>query len=164
MKTPAISLLIALLTFVASAAEGRYLSANIKTDVPMVRAIDDALQAAQHNQSWMVMLGKGVSMDPYYGSSSVLLVSPTPFQKLKPGMMAVFRDADGDLVGHWLVRLEGQGWVTQGANNFSEDPEIMTASAYEGVIFGVLNSAGADAQGMAYAKQLGLPTVIGKSR
>lgn len=103
-------------------------------------------------------------MAPYYGEGSVLLVDRAPYNKLRAGMMVVFRDADGDTVGHWLVRQENGGWVTQGVNNVELDPELLTEANYQGVIFGVLNSRGADAEGLRVASQMQLPRVIGKSR
>ncbi|MEO0796263.1 MAG: hypothetical protein AAFX93_13930 [Verrucomicrobiota bacterium] len=132
------------------------------TNVTLKQAINDALAAAEYRDHWMVMVGDGTSMDPYYGGGSVLLVSKTNYRCLKPGMMAVFRDREGDLVGHWLIEKVEGGWVSQGVNNGSADSTLVTERSYVGVIFGVLNSAGPDAEGIAYARSNNLPTVIGK--
>lgn len=135
---------------------------NSKCGVPLHRAIDDARAVAERNDQWEVMLGDGQSMTPYYGAGSVLLVERAPFDELRPGMMVVFRDEAGDLVGHWLVRRENGQWITQGVNNGAPDPRPLIESAYQGVIFGVLRSSGPDATGLAHAANLGLPRVIGK--
>ncbi len=147
----------------ASLAEARTQGIHYQTNVPLCQAIDDAMKAAAYNDNWMVMLGDGQSMTPYFGNGSVVLASRTNYQKLKPGMMVVFREGN-ELVGHWLVAHEQGGWVTRGVNNSAPDPQLMTEGDYVGVIFGVLNSAGADAQGVAYAQQHNLPRVIGKTR
>lgn len=161
MKSALVSIILAVFTFIPLQAEIR--NVNPTTGVPLKQAIRDALTVAERDADWTVMLGDGVSMSPYYAEGSVLLVDRAPYHKLKEGMMVIFRDNSGDLVGHWLVRQEGNGWVTQGVNNASIDPELMTSSNFVGVIFGVLNSRGADAQGLAYAQQMQLPSVIGKT-
>lgn len=163
MKTQTLTLLFAILTIGICSAQARVSGVSMLTNVPMAQAINDAQQAADQNAGWMVMLGDGRSMAPYYGKGSVLLVEKTDFSHLKPGMMAVFQDAEGDLVGHWLIRKEGAGWVTQGVNNAALDADLMTQGNYVGVIFGVLKTAGEDATGVAYARQHNLPRVIGKS-
>ncbi|WP_309385502.1 S24/S26 family peptidase [Cerasicoccus frondis] len=162
MKLIQASLILLLSLLIADTIYGSSPAVNIRTDVPMPQAIDDALAAAEHNQQWVVMLGDGHSMAPYYGRGSVLMVSPMCFYKLKPGMIAVYRDNSGDLIGHWLIESENGKWVTQGANNRPVDPQLMEKHNYVGVVFGVLNSAGICSEGMAYANVNGLEWVTGK--
>jgi len=151
-------LILAFLPFVSQAT-----FVNNHSGVPLKQAIEDARAVAERDHSWHVMLGDGVSMSPYYGSGTVLLVDRAPFRDLQPGMMVVFRDGSGDLVGHWLVGQENGQWITQGVNNATPDRQPLSQGNYEGVIFGVLRSKGADAKGLAHAAKLGLPRVIGKS-
>ncbi|WP_309384804.1 hypothetical protein [Cerasicoccus frondis] len=136
---------------------------NLTTNVPLSRVIDDALSVARQNPSWVVMLGSGQSMLPYFGEGSVLLVERARYDELEPGMMAVYLDKSGDLVSHQLIRKVGSSWVTQGVNNAVVDKEYVGAHNYLGVVFGVLNSSGADPVGLAYAKSQGVQLVVGKS-
>lgn len=133
-----------------------------RSDVPFSTAISDALHVAQQKPTWEVMVAKGDSMVPHYGDGSVLVVDALPFENLRPGMIAVFKDAAGDWVGHFIQARGAEGWITRGINNSRADAAELTESNYHGVIFGVLNSAGADAAGLALAQGHGIPTVIGK--
>ncbi|GHC04173.1 S24 family peptidase [Cerasicoccus arenae] len=144
--------------------EASNVEVSMHTTVPLKQAIQDAMKVADRNANWEVMLGQGKSMSPYFNSGSVLLVDNAPFRKLKQGMMVVFKDAEGDWECHWLVRKEADKWVTQGVNNASVDPDLIGESNYRGVVFGVLNSAGAEPEGLAYAQSLGLESAIGKTR
>lgn len=165
MKNATVCLLFKLLAgLLCSAFADDDPASSMVTNVSMVRAIQDAEVVAAQNRNWRVMVGDGHSMAPYFHEGSVLLVDRARFDDLKPGMMVVFRDDEGDLVGHWLVsRIRGH-WVTRGVNNKRHDPGFMSRPDYEGVVFGVLHSSGQDAEGLAYAQQLSLPIVLGKSR
>ncbi|WP_309398807.1 hypothetical protein [Cerasicoccus maritimus] len=145
-------------------AESRQIEVNCSTNVSLQQAISDGQKVAERNAGWEVMLGGGQSMAPYFGNGSVLLVDEAPMSKLKPGMMVVFEDEAGDLVGHWLMRNEDGRWITRGVNNRRDDPGSLNAHNYRGVIFGVLNSAGEDPAGLAYAAKCGIPRVLGKTR
>lgn len=162
---PAIRILpiLALLLTVAP-LQGDYININTRSSVPLKQTINDALKVAQRNPSWVVMLGDDISMDPYYGSGSVLLIDRASYESLRPDMIVVYRDSEGDLVGHWLIQLDADGWVTQGINNLQPDAEKLDRRNYVGVVFGVLNSRGVDAEGISYARSLGLEFVRGKSR
>ncbi len=158
------ALLFFALVTVGLRVESKHIDVNFATNVSLQQAITDGQQVAERNGDWQVMLGGGHSMAPYFGHGSVLLVDVAPMSQLKPGMMVVFEDEVGDLVGHWLIRKENGDWVTRGINNTTDDPSVLNAQNYRGVIFGVLNSSGEDAVGLAYANQLGIQRVLGKSR
>lgn len=132
------------------------------TDVPLAKAINDAQKVAALKTRWEVMLADGDSMSPHYGECSVLVVDKLPYRQLREGMVAIYRDSKGDLVGHLVLKKETDGWVMQGANNDNPDSDLMTKDNYVGILFGVLNSAGDDSAGLHLAETLKLPTVIGK--
>lgn len=161
MKQAIHSLLTLFLLFTCT-LEAQLREVRHQTSVPLTQAIRDAMTVAEKDSDWSVMLGDGGSMSPYFGPGSVVMVDKAPYYKLQPDMIVVFRDAEGDLVGHWLVRKEAEGWHTQGVNNSTEDTQLMDESMYVGVIFGLLHSAGPDAEGLAMADSLNLPRVIGK--
>jgi len=164
MINPTITLFVVIAMFVSgSELVGVSSRALPRTDVPLTQAIADATRVAQAEESWSVMVADGVSMVPHYGSHSVLIVDRIPFNELRVGMIVVYRNREGDLVGHQLVRRDGAGWWTGGVNNSRLDPEPLEPRNYVGVVFGVLTARGPDRDGIRLARQMGLPTVMGKS-
>lgn len=121
------------------------------------RALADAERVASLNPDWMVMRTAGNSMTPHYGDNAVLVVSKINYRSLRPGMIVVYRDQAGDLVGHTLVAMNADGWIARGQNNRINDPHPVTPENLVGVIFGVFHSAGAD---LRIGKHL--PLVISK--
>ncbi len=92
------------------------------------------------NDGWQVMIGAGESMAPLFGSHSVLVVDSAPFETLRTGMIAIYRDRSGDLVGHSLKHKDGPGWVAQGFNNWKSDSERVNDSNYVRIVFGVFSA------------------------
>ncbi|MGE9297261.1 MAG: hypothetical protein ACQKBV_13340 [Puniceicoccales bacterium] len=158
-----IAIIASLLTCAPQFVSARSSIPTPMTDVSLSKAISDAEKVAQSNPNWCVMLADGFSMAPHYGANSVLIIDQTNFRQLEAGMIVVYRDQEGDLVGHQLLARTADGWTAQGVNNPGEDPELVTPSNFRGVIFGVLNTRGADAMGLRIAQQKGLPRVIGKT-
>lgn len=116
------------------------------TPVSYRQALADAERVASLHPDWIVMRTAGDSMAPHYNDNAILLVAKADFNSLRPGMIAVYRDAEGDLVGHPLVTLNENGWVAKGPNNGISDPTLVTPENFLGVVFGVFHSAGADAR------------------
>ncbi len=85
------------------------------------------------------MRGSGKSMLPYYGDNSVLIIETASYNKLKMDMSVVYRDRNGDLVGHLLQEKFGNDWYARGFNNKKQDPQVVTERNYVGVIFGILS-------------------------
>jgi hypothetical protein len=82
----------------------------------------------------VVLSGDGDGMMPLYSSGTLLVVEPIPFARLQEGMSAIYRDADGKLVAHYLVSLLADGWTTRGLNQPEDDVNPMTPANYMGVI------------------------------
>ncbi len=152
MLLAAIVMVVACMT-VASAADPN----GQNTPVSYNRALADAERVACLNPDWMVMRTAGDSMAPHYSDNAVLLVAKTHFHTLRPGMIVVYRDQDGDLVGHTLVAMNGDGWIARGQNNSINDPHPVTPENIVGVLFGVFHSSGADASTGSH-----LPLVVSK--
>jgi len=79
-----------------------------------------AYQAATAIPGAYVVEGKGHSMHPLYQNGTLLVVKPTPFEKLSRGMSVVFR-SHNRLIAHVLVAKTKDGWRTTGLNNRRHD-------------------------------------------
>lgn len=110
--------------------------------VPYPKVLKDALNVAAIHSNWMVAQGAGDSMAPYYDNNTLLLIDKTPFTELQPGMIAVYSDEEGQIVGHSLTQQTNEGWTAQGYNNSSADPALVTQDNLIGIIFGTLKFAG----------------------
>lgn len=160
MKTTApvtTSFFFALAVLISAFSSTARAEVELSSDVRASQAYQDALSVAAMNDNWTAIPAEGTSMLPYYDAKSILMIDRASFTQLQPGMMVVYRDRDGDLVGHQLIRKTENGWIARGVNNGSEDPELVTASNYRGVIFGVFHSSGQDTSAFA-----GKERVIGK--
>lgn len=151
-KNVAALLFITLLTVSAQAA------IKPRADVTLSEAYAEAQQVAAMDADWYVTAADGRSMAPFYDADSVLVVDRAPFAELKSGMIVVYRDSDGDLVGHRLVAKEGSNWVARGIQNGGNDPYLVTPANYEGVVFGIFYSNGQDKSALASVDR-----VVGKT-
>ncbi|MBC2596054.1 hypothetical protein H5P28_17440 [Ruficoccus amylovorans] len=161
MKTKApvtTSIFFALVALIAFAANSVRADVKLASSVAPSQAYSDALAVAAMNDNWTAIPADGKSMLPYYDSKSILMIDRASFSSLSAGMMVVYRDRNGDLVGHQLVRKTENGWIARGINNRGEDPELVTENNYRGVVFGVFHSNGKDNGTLA-----GKERVIGKS-
>ena len=135
---------------------------SINSSVSYEQALDDAVRIAQSNQNWEVMRCAGTSMEPFYGKDSIVLVDKVDISDLRSGMIAVYRDADGVLVGHKVIDATStQAWG-QGVNNDNRDPDPITADNLSGVVFTILHTSGQPEAG-ALAQVDTLPVVYGKT-
>jgi hypothetical protein len=107
--------------------------------VPFVQALADAQKVASTHPGWKVFQAKGQSMEPEFGSFSLLIATNADFSTLRPGMLVVYRDQSGDLVAHRLMAVTTEGWVVKGLNNDKADPGKVTRDNFQGVVFGSLN-------------------------
>ncbi len=122
--------------------------------ISLNRAADEAQRLAAHRPGWSVMLGSGSSMNPHYGNGDIVIVDDSNLKSIRPGMIAVYKDNEGDLVGHTVVAVTPDGLRVKGINNSGEDSELVNSSNYRGVVVGILRTDGRGS--------VSLPTVIGK--
>ncbi len=127
-----------------------------QSSVSFRKALADAESVAALNAGWSVMKAAGDSMNPHFGDSSLLLVDQVSFERLQSGMIVVYRDAQGDLVGHRLIEKTANGWVARAANSTKNDPVCVTAQNFVGVVFGALHYS------PETAGSADLPVVYGK--
>ncbi|MEO6875322.1 MAG: hypothetical protein ABI222_10945 [Opitutaceae bacterium] len=90
--------------------------------------------AAQQVQGAQAFIGAGESMEPVYASGTAIVVTPVDFAQLKPGMSVVYVNNAGRGVAHALVAKTSDGWIAQGANNSSPDPDRVTVRNLVGVV------------------------------
>ncbi len=125
-------------------------------------AVGDALEVASTDPDWKVMRGAGDSMLPLFGDSSLLLVERTDYSSLKVGMIAVYRDGEGDLVAHRIFSREGCGFRAKGFNNRRLDSDPVTGANFLGIVFGVVTAPKGTGDESALALTGDLPIAYGK--
>lgn len=151
------SLLNTLLLIVALAgAFPSILAGNPVSPVAYGDALADAMHVAAMNPQWQVLRCDGDSMTPYFGANSLMLVESAKTADLSPGMIAVYRDATGELVAHIVVKQDANGATLRGYNNSRNDPEVVTDANLVGVVFGLIHGAQAGSEGAE------LPVAMGK--
>lgn len=87
-------------------------------------------------------IGQGSSMQPVYTEDTVILIHPIEYHDLDEDMIVAYRDEDGRIVIHRLVRFDINGWVAQGINNPREDRERVTEDNLLGVVYTVIYTRG----------------------
>ena len=132
------------------------------TVVTLERAIKDAEKLISLNNDWKVMLGSGESMLPIYGDNPILIVDTAAYHNLKIGMSVVYRDNQGDLIGHLLRRKVGDNWYAQGFNNKNQDPQLITERNFVGVIFGFISGISSREGPGGHSSNTNYPIVHGK--
>lgn len=131
--------------------------ANAKWGVSPEQALHDARRIIAAHADWSIYRGDGVSMAPRFDETHILIVEKASVEALKPGMVALFHDAAGDLVAHTVIACDGAGIVTRGLNNDRQDPHPISGRAVVGVLVGTLAAHSPIPEAFA------LPTALGKS-
>lgn len=109
------------------------------SDVRRIDAYQDAEQVARAGSGRAAVVGKGESMAPIYGDTTMLVITQLPFDQLAPGMVVAYRNRRGAEVVHRLVaRTRDGAWRAQGINNPEEDAEPVTRLNYVGVVYASL--------------------------
>ncbi len=105
-------------------------------------ALLEAKKVADSHPDWIVMRCSGISMNPLFGPSSILLVNESNGLSVKEGMVVIYEDEEGDLVSHRIVKLTENRFLTQGLNNHLPDSRLITREDIIGVVFGVFYTKG----------------------
>lgn len=102
-------------------------------------AWQDAERLAGQAEAGSPAVGRGESMAPVFGDTTMLVLTQLPFDDLEPGMLVAYRNERGVQVVHQLVRRSSRGeWQAQGINNPGPDPERITRANYIGVVYAAL--------------------------
>ncbi len=132
----------------AAAAVAAPAKANIAGPVAVAdlgSVLADAHRIAKPTGGLVVRV-TGVSMLPYFGEGSVLVLRRAAPEALREGMLVVYRNRFDELVAHRVERRDENGaWVMRGANNASEDSTRVTAENLLGVVYVTLHSDGREA-------------------
>ena len=134
-----------------------------RTGVSLDQALSDAQKVAEMNPNWRVMRCTGNSMEPYFGVNSLLLVQSVNFEDLQKGMIVIYRDHEGQLIGHKVATVAPDRVIAQGENNWVRDPEPIVRDNLIGVVFATLHSSGECGNPGARQAVDTLPLVYGKN-
>jgi len=116
--------------------------------------LHDAQALAAQHANMTVMRIEGVSMLPYFGEGSVLVVKKINAARLREGMVVVYRNRFGDTVAHRLVARVDGGWQVKGWNNDQADSTVVNAGNLLGVVYATFHSSGATGLSSQYAMAL----------
>lgn len=90
--------------------------------------------AAAQGAGDFVLVGQGESMQPYYAAGTAIVVRPTSYFMLRPGMPVVYESGSGRRVAHVLVAKGSTGWRVRGVANATEDHDVVTPQNLLGVV------------------------------
>ena len=126
-------------------------TARPASSVSLATALDDAHRLASRKGDTVVRV-EGVSMLPYFGEGSVLVVRAAAVDALKAGMVVVYRNRFGETVAHRVEARTSEGWTVRGANNTATDSTVVNASNLVGTVYATFYSdprGGAEAVSLA---------------
>lgn len=147
LKTLVLSLLVTAPVFgVTPASKSAHFA-----PMSLAAAVHDATAMLERHPAASVMRIEGESMMPFFGDGAVVVVRPVKAERLRPGMIVVYRNADNERVAHRVTGLTEDGLVVRGYNNDREDSTRVTDTNLEGVIYATFyrNPRAGDANLMA---------------
>lgn len=133
-----------------------------RSNVAYQRALLDAQLVALQREGRFVAQVDGTSMLPFFGPDSLAVVQRIAPERLRVGMIAVYRNAEGETVAHRVVEATAAGWRVQGHNNPRADSTFVTGANLLGVVYATFNTAGRPRSDEFAALSLSaLPTILG---
>ena len=119
---------------------------NPVSGVSVIAALSDARELAGSRPDLKVMRVEGTSMLPYFGNGAVLVVKTLPSEKLRAGMVVVYKNRFNETVAHRLeASASTEGWIARGYNNRESDSTAVTKDNLLGVVYATFHSDGAAA-------------------
>jgi signal peptidase I len=122
--------------------------------ISLETALADAQALAAQHANMTVMRIKGISMLPYFGEGSVLVVKKINAARLREGMVVVYTNRFGDTVAHRLVARVDGGWQVKGWNNDRADTTVVNTGNLLGVVYATFQSSGLASAPALYATTL----------
>jgi signal peptidase I len=122
--------------------------------ISLETALADARALASQHANMTVMRIEGVSMLPYFGEGSVLVVKKINAARLREGMVVVYTNRFGETVAHRLVARVDGGWQVKGWNNDRADTTVVNPGNLLGVVYATFHSSGTDSAPALYATTL----------
>lgn len=105
------------------------------TNTSRVQAWKDAELVASMGEGRASAAGSGGSMQPVFGSNTMVVISKIAYEDLKPGMTVAYMSRKGHQVVHQILEKKARGWRVQGLNNENVDLELVTRENLLGVIY-----------------------------
>lgn len=139
---------------------GAMAASNPVTGVSMITALKDAHELAASRADLKVLRVEGVSMLPYFGDGSVLVVKTLPAEKLRAGMVVVYKNRFNETVAHRLVASTAAGWTAAGYNNRETDSTPVTSANLVGVVYATFHSNAVSGPMMVAAVDNGTPVAL----
>jgi signal peptidase I len=122
--------------------------------ISLETALADARALAAQHGKMSVMRIEGVSMLPYFGEGSVLVVKKINAARLREGMVVVYTNRFGETVAHRLVARVDGGWQVKGWNNDRADTTVVNPGNLLGVVYATFHSSGPAGVPALYATTL----------
>ena len=110
--------------------------------VTLARALTDAHALAGQYAGGAVVRVAGDSMLPYFGDGAVLVTKPVAPERLRLGMVVVYRNRFGETVAHRIEGRAGEGWIVRGYNNDRADSTRVDSHNLLGVVYATFFSNG----------------------
>lgn len=79
-------------------------------------------------------------MRPYLGGNDLIIVEAIAFEALRPGMIIVYRDGEGDHVAHQVVGRENGQFRVGGLGNNASDPTLVSEENFLGSVVVILRA------------------------
>ncbi|HEX2100274.1 MAG TPA: S24/S26 family peptidase [Candidatus Synoicihabitans sp.] len=124
------------------AACGMYASGGPLSPMTLDGALTDAQRLAARHEGGQVMRVEGASMLPFFGDNSVLVTKPVSPERLRPGMVVVYRNRFGEIVAHRIEAHSEGGWIVRGYSNPADDSTLVCAENLLGVVYATFYSNG----------------------
>lgn len=105
------------------------------TNTSRVQAWKDAELVASMGEGRASAAGSGGSMQPVFGSNTMVVISKIAYEDLKAGMTVAYMNRKGHQVVHQILVKKSDGWKVQGLNNEVVDQELVTRYNLLGVIY-----------------------------
>lgn len=73
-------------------------------------------------------------MQPLYEPDTILVLQHLPFNELRRGQTALYRNREGRVIAHVLISRTRDGWRARGLNNHLHDMEPVLSENLVGVV------------------------------
>ena len=134
--------LAALTIVMAGANQLRAADAAPISSISFATALADAQALAAQHHNMTVMRITGVSMLPYFGEGSLVVVKKINPVRLREGMVVVYRNHFGETVAHRIEARVAGGWEVRGWNNDRADSTVVNGGNLIGVVYATFQSNG----------------------
>lgn len=112
-----------------------------RSGISISMAAEESARITSLNSGWTIYRADGDSMHPHYGANSLLIVREVAVSELRKGMIVLYRDHEGDVVGHTVADVNAHGVRAKGTYTENLDPTPITGENIVGVVLGVMHAS-----------------------